>query len=122
MIRVLLGEYGYHLYRIATTLFDAMVENLDLKLEASKTTSYVAENTGFLRVYRYPQSRDPNIGLGLEAHTDSSVVSILTQEDPVNGLQVLRDDTWLTLKPIPNTLFINIGDMMQVTFYKQVVI
>ncbi|KAK7276007.1 hypothetical protein RIF29_17137 [Crotalaria pallida] len=109
--RILLVEYGNHLSRIATTLFEAMVKNLDLKLEPSK--SYLDNNTGFLRVYRYPQSSNPDAGLGMEVHTDSSVLTILNQEDIVSGLQVLKDDQWLGVKPISNTLIVNIGDLTQ---------
>ncbi|KAF7816115.1 Gibberellin 2-beta-dioxygenase 8 [Senna tora] len=111
--RVVLVEYGKHVSTIATTLFDAMVKNLDLKLDPSKRSSYISQTTGNVRVYRYPPCFDAKGGLGLEAHTDSSVVSILAQHDTVSGLQFLRHQRWLTLNPIPNTLIVNIGDMMQ---------
>ncbi|KHN02078.1 Gibberellin 2-beta-dioxygenase 8 [Glycine soja] len=88
-----------------------MANNLDLNLKPSKP--YLAENTGMVRVYRYPNCSDANVGWGMEAHTDSSVLSILNQDDEVSGLQVLKDDQWLTVKPISNTLIVNLGDMMQ---------
>ncbi|KAL2317483.1 hypothetical protein Fmac_031359 [Flemingia macrophylla] len=109
--RLSLMEYGEHLTRIATTLFEGIAKNLDLKLQPSR--SYVAESTGIVRVYRYPKSSNYNVGLGLEVHTDSSVLSILNQENEVSGLEVLKDDQWLTVKPISNTLVVNLGDMMQ---------
>ena len=107
-------DYGKHLSRIATTLFEAMVKSLELNLDPSK--SYLAENTGSVRVYRYPYCSQPSVGWGIEAHTDSSVLSILSQDDEVSGLEVLKDDQWLTVKPIPNTLIVNVGDMLQVLF------
>ncbi|KAI5408675.1 hypothetical protein KIW84_054492 [Lathyrus oleraceus] len=107
-IRLLLLDYATHLSRIATTLFEAMAKSLDLNLKETK--SYLAENTGIVRVYRYPRT---DVGWGMEVHTDSSVLSILNQDDHVSGLQVLKDDQWLTVKPISNTLIINLGDMMQ---------
>ncbi|OIW04371.1 hypothetical protein TanjilG_32563 [Lupinus angustifolius] len=109
--RVLLVEYGNHLSRIATTLFEAMVKKLELNLEPSK--SYLAKDTGYVRVYRYPHCSNPDIGLGMEVHTDSSVLTILNQQDIVSGLEVLRDNQWLTINPISNTLIVNIGDLMQ---------
>ncbi|KAK7385537.1 hypothetical protein VNO78_31260 [Psophocarpus tetragonolobus] len=109
--RLLLLEYGECLSRIATTLFQVMVKNLDLNLQPS--SSYMAENTGMLRVYRYPNCSNSNVGLGMEVHTDSSVLSILNQENEVSGLEVLKDHRWLTVKPISNTLIVNLGDMMQ---------
>lgn len=112
VVRLPIKDYKTHLSRIATTLFEAMAKNLDLSLKPSEP--YLAENTGMVRVYRYPNCSDANVGWGMEAHTDSSVLSILNQDDEVSGLQVLKDDQWLTVKPIPNTLIVNLGDMMQV--------
>lgn len=109
--RVLLEEYGGHLERLATTMFGAMAKNLHLDPELSKT--YMSESTGFLRVYRYPQCSMDNEAWGIKVHTDSSVLSILNQ-DQVGGLQVLKDDNWLQVEPIPDTLVFNLGDMMQV--------
>lgn len=107
-IRLLLMEYATHLSRIATTLFEAMVKNLELNRKTTK--SYLSENTGIIRVYRYPPT---DVGWGMEVHTDSSVLSILNPDDHVSGLQVLKDDQWLTVKPASNTLIVNLGDMMQ---------
>lgn len=107
-IRILLMEYATHLSRIATTLFEAMVKNLELNRKTTK--SYLSENTGIIRVYRYPPT---DVGWGMEVHTDSSVLSILNPDDHVSGLQVLKEDQWLTVKPASNTLIVNLGDMMQ---------
>lgn len=109
--RILLEEYGSHLARLATAIFGAMAENLHLDPELSKT--YISESTGFVRVYRYPQCSMENEAWGINVHTDSSVLSVLNQ-DQVTGLQVLKDDNWLQVKPIPDTLIFNLGDMMQV--------
>ncbi|KAK7305413.1 hypothetical protein VNO77_43319 [Canavalia gladiata] len=110
-IRLLLKEYETHLSRIATTLFKAMRKNLELNLKPSK--SYLSEKTGMVRVYRYPHCSDSSVGWGMEAHTDSSILSILNQDQQVSGLQVFKDDHWLTVKPISSTLIVNLGDMMQ---------
>lgn len=109
-------EYGEHMSRIGRRLFEAMAKNLDLNIEASSTSSYIAENSGIMRIYRYPNCSNSDVGLGMEVHTDSSVVSILSQENEVSGLELLKDHQWLTVKPISNTLIVNLGDMMQVNF------
>ncbi|MED6193592.1 hypothetical protein PIB30_021068 [Stylosanthes scabra] len=113
--RLLLEEYGKHLSRIATTLFEELVKSLELKKNLlDPLSSYLDVNTGNVRVYRYPSCPDSNdVGWGINEHTDSSVLSILSQDDHVSGLEVLKDNKWVTVKPIPNTLIINIGDMMQ---------
>lgn len=88
----------------------------NLNLDTIESESNLSESTGFLRVYRYPpysESDDDHPAWGMDVHTDSSVLSILSQ-DRVGGLQVLKDDQWFTVKPISNTLIVNLGDMMQV--------
>lgn len=109
--RLLLEEYGRHMGRLAETLFEAMVKNLNLDSEESK--SNLSESTGFVRVYRYPSLPETEEALGMELHTDSSVVSILNP-DEVGGLELFKDDKWFKVKPIPGTMIVNLGDMMQV--------
>ncbi|CAI9761265.1 unnamed protein product [Fraxinus pennsylvanica] len=105
-----LEEYGRQLSRVATTLFSTMAE--DLKLCSTKSKSYLSPPTGILRVYRYFRCMDSHQRWGINAHTDSSVISILHQ-DEVQGLQVFKDNQWLDVKPIHNTLIVNLGDMAQ---------
>ncbi|XAR60743.1 hypothetical protein NMG60_11034230 [Bertholletia excelsa] len=108
--RALVDEYGKHLSRLATTIFNAMAE--DLKLGEEQRKSYLSPATGILRVYRYPCCPDARQAWGMDVHTDSSVLSILNH-DQVGGLQVYKDDQWLDVKPVPDTLVVNVGDMMQ---------
>ncbi|XVF69021.1 hypothetical protein PTKIN_Ptkin11bG0047600 [Pterospermum kingtungense] len=108
--RHLLDEYGKHLARIATTLFEAMAKNLNLGPKQSE--SKLEASTGFIRVYRYPPGSMADEAWGMMAHTDSSVLSIVNQ-DQVGGLEIFKDNKWLLVNPIPNTLLVHIGDMMQ---------
>lgn len=111
----MLEEYGKHLARLSRALYDAMAKKLNLDTVESK--SNLSESNGSLRVYRYPYCSDDNeeeeAAWGMDVHTDSSVLSILNQ-DQVGGLELLNGDQWFDVKPIPNTLIVNIGDMMQV--------
>ncbi|KAK4404578.1 Gibberellin 2-beta-dioxygenase 6 [Sesamum angolense] len=108
--RSLLEEYGKHQTRLAKAIFRAMAE--DLNFPPSKSKSYLSSSTGFLRVYRYLRCPISDRRWGIDSHTDSSVLSILHQ-DQVGGLQVFKNDKWLDVKPIHGTLIVNLGDMMQ---------
>ena len=101
-------EYGAHMARVARTVFDALAAALGLG--AGQASAYLAEHDGFLRVYRYPPC--PEAGhLGMEAHTDSSVLSVINQ-DHVGGLQVLHGGAWRDVAPgDTGTLLVNLGDM-----------
>lgn len=111
--RILAEEYGAHQARVAKSIFDAMLQNLKLGEEYECCLS---PSTGLLRGYRYPRCffDNPPKVWGLDVHTDSSLVTILNQ-DEVGGLQIHseKDDSWIDVKPIPNTLVVHLGDMMQ---------
>jgi isopenicillin N synthase-like dioxygenase len=51
--------------------------------------------------------------LGMGAHTDYGIVTVLWA-DPVPGLQILRTDgTWLPVTPVAGALLINLGDLTE---------
>ncbi|KAK6938087.1 Non-hem dioxygenase N-terminal domain [Dillenia turbinata] len=108
--RFILEEYKEHLSRLVTTLFKTMA--LDLNLDPSQQNKYLSESTGYLRLYRYPRCSMADQNQGIEAHSDSSVLSILLQ-DEVGGFEAVKDNKWFNVDPIPNSLIVNIGDMMQ---------
>ncbi|CAN1354588.1 Gibberellin 2-beta-dioxygenase 8 [Linum perenne] len=106
----LVEEYGEHAGRIARKMVEAIGELLG----GVDCGAYVAESTGIIRVYRYPQTHTAAAAaLGMQPHTDSSVVSILLEDDKVSGLQFIKGQRWLTLNPVSDTLLVNVGDMIQ---------
>ncbi|XP_009121303.1 gibberellin 2-beta-dioxygenase 8 [Brassica rapa] len=112
---VLIEEYGRHITRIAVSLFEAIAQALNLELSGDQRSELLSESTGLIRVYRYPQSSSVEAegeALGMELHTDSSVISIL-KEDETGGLEIMKGEEWLRVKPVADTLIINLGDMMQ---------
>ncbi|KAL4558371.1 hypothetical protein LXL04_036570 [Taraxacum kok-saghyz] len=112
-LKILLEEYGVHQSRVAKSIFGAITQNLKLNEESE---CYLSPSTGHLRVYRYPRCfyDNPSKVWGMEVHTDSSVVTILNQYE-VGGLQIHseKDNAWIDVKPIPDTLLVHVGDMMQ---------
>lgn len=118
--RTILEEYGEQMTTLAKGLFKAMAKNLKLDqslIEKGDLHKYLDETSGVLRMNRYPpyssSDVDPQVKVkGLDAHTDSTVLTILLQ-DNVHGLELIKDGLWLPVKPIPNTLIVNLGDMLQ---------
>ncbi|KAK2972336.1 hypothetical protein RJ640_014394 [Escallonia rubra] len=72
------------------------------------------EMSMLLRVTYYPTCCMPDQVLGLGPHSDASSITLLAQDDDVTGLQVLHDGGWVPVKPIPNALVVNIGDVMEI--------
>ncbi|CAD5325099.1 unnamed protein product [Arabidopsis thaliana] len=91
--RMVMKEYGKHVTRIIVTLFEAIILTLSLELSGDQKMSYLSESTSVIRVQRYPQCTGSP---GLEAHTDSSVISIINQDD-VGGLEFLKDGHWFNV-------------------------
>ncbi|KAH9623213.1 hypothetical protein KSS87_002425 [Heliosperma pusillum] len=109
--RKLLVEYCEFITKIASIIFEAMVESLRLDVQVARRN--IDESSGLVRVYRYPKHNNVDEIKGLHVHTDSSILSILS-EDEVGGLKFLKDDRWYDAQPVPDTLIVNLGDMMQV--------
>ncbi|KAL5547155.1 hypothetical protein UlMin_006842 [Ulmus minor] len=109
--RNMMDEYANHMFRVASTLNEAIAKNLNIETIESK--SNVFEPTGFFRMYRYSPYPFPDDVFGLDAHINNSTLAIIN-ENHAGGLQLLKDEEWFTLKPIPNTLIVNLGDMMKV--------
>ncbi|KAL9275430.1 Gibberellin 2-beta-dioxygenase 8-like protein [Drosera capensis] len=65
------------------------------------------------RVYRYPPGSvaDEEVK-GMEEHTDSSVLSILMPNE-IAGLEFFKDDSWVLVEPVADSLIVNLGGMMQ---------
>ncbi|KAK3128876.1 hypothetical protein QOZ80_6BG0467580 [Eleusine coracana subsp. coracana] len=74
----------------------------------------------------YPACPEPERTVGIVAHTDAGVLTVLAQNG-VGGLQVKHTDAdgrdqWVDVKPVPGALVINVGDLLQVcsTPYDQI--
>ncbi|KAJ3704535.1 hypothetical protein LUZ61_008240 [Rhynchospora tenuis] len=67
-----------------------------------------------VRINYYPPCARPDLVLGLSSHSDGSAITVLQQDTACVGLQVLKDDTWVPVNPLPHALVINIGDTLEV--------
>ncbi|XP_044973680.1 gibberellin 2-beta-dioxygenase 5-like [Hordeum vulgare subsp. vulgare] len=104
------GEYVAHMARIARKVFDTLASG-ELGLDSEQRATYLTERGCIFRAYRYPAAAASG-QVGMEAHTDSSVLSILNQ-DTVGGLQVLYRGCWRAVRPVEGALVVNVGDMLQ---------
>ncbi|KAB1214025.1 Protein SRG1 [Morella rubra] len=68
-----------------------------------------------IRMNYYPPCSRPDLVLGLSPHSDGSALTVLQQGKGSSvGLQILKDNIWVPVKPIPNALVINVGDTIEV--------
>ncbi|KAK1312849.1 Gibberellin 3-beta-dioxygenase 1 [Acorus calamus] len=68
-----------------------------------------------IQLNSYPPCPDPGRAMGLAAHTDSTLLTVLYQT--ATGLQVLRrggGTGWTTVQPVPGALVVHVGDLLHV--------
>ncbi|CAA6661828.1 unnamed protein product [Spirodela intermedia] len=103
-------EFGAQSSAVARELFETLAE--DLGLAGERRASSFSGAGKLLRLHRYPFSPLAGGHLGMDAHTDSSLLTLVSDGD-VGGLQILHGGAWLAVDPLPGSLLVNLGDMMQ---------
>ncbi|KAJ9169044.1 hypothetical protein P3X46_020513 [Hevea brasiliensis] len=103
-------QFATRVASLAQKLAEILAEKLGRK------STFFQENcvpsSCYLRLNRYPPCPIPAEVFGLMPHTDSDFLTILHQ-DQVGGLQLVKDGKWFAVKPNPEALIINIGDLFQ---------
>lgn len=93
-------------------LLEAISESLGL--EKGYMDKALSKQAQHMAINYYPPCPQPELTYGLPGHKDPNALTVLLQ-DQVPGLQVLFGGKWVTVKPIPGTFVVNIGDQIQVT-------
>jgi isopenicillin N synthase-like dioxygenase len=98
---------------LALRLVRVIARNLGMPPDALDA-SFRPEHTSFLRLNYYPKCPAPGVNhLGVGHHTDSGAVTLLLQDEQP-GLEVFHRGAWFPVEPKPDTLVVNIGDIVQV--------
>lgn len=109
--RQVVGEYSKNVRELALRLLEAISESLGL--ESGYMEKALEKQAQHMAINYYPPCPQPELTYGLPGHKDPNTITIILQ-DGVSGLQVFRNGKWVAVNPIPDTLVINIDDMMQV--------
>ncbi|XP_057549605.1 jasmonate-induced oxygenase 4-like [Amaranthus tricolor] len=114
--RTSLDEYSKKNHMILELLLKSMACTLNLKEESFIELLWENEKEDNLhaRFNYYPRCPMSDNVVGLKPHGDGTVLTILLQDQHVEGLQVLKDDRWFRVPVIPHALTILVGDQMEV--------
>ncbi|XP_076930952.1 protein DOWNY MILDEW RESISTANCE 6-like [Bidens hawaiensis] len=108
--RDIVGKYSLEVRKLSLRMLELIREGLGLE------PGYFGEElTGnqLLSINLYPRCPDPDLTLGLPKHADPNIITVLLQGS-VYGLQVLKDEQWLGVEPLPNAFVVNIGHQLQI--------
>ncbi|KAJ0972078.1 hypothetical protein J5N97_020037 [Dioscorea zingiberensis] len=109
-------EYREELRKLGEKVMEVMDENLGLEKGYIMKAFSGEDGEPFFgtKVSHYPPCPQPELVKGLRAHTDAGGVILLFQDDQVGGLQILKDDQWIDVQPLANSIVINTGDQIEV--------
>ncbi|XP_043715025.1 flavonol synthase/flavanone 3-hydroxylase-like [Telopea speciosissima] len=106
-------DYAQYLRGVVDKLLTTLSQGLGLEGNMLRDAVGGEELEYLLKINYYPPCPRPDLTLGVPAHTDMSVLTVLVPND-VPGLQVFKDDRWFDAKYIPNALIIHIGDQIEI--------
>ncbi|KAJ9553649.1 hypothetical protein OSB04_017694 [Centaurea solstitialis] len=110
-LREAMGKYTSESRELYGMVMKAIMESLGLVI---KNDDVILEDANQLMMLNwYPACPQPHLTLGLPPHSDYGLITLLLQ-DQVEGLQIQHKSRWLTVKPIPNSFVVNIGDQFQI--------
>ncbi|KAI8525754.1 hypothetical protein RHMOL_Rhmol13G0254700 [Rhododendron molle] len=104
--------YSLELKNLAMKILSLMAKALKMKDEDMR--NLFGEGMQSMRMNYYPPCPQPELAIGLSAHTDGIGLTILLQVNEIEGLQIRKDGMWIPVVPLPGAFIVNIGDMLEI--------
>ncbi|KAL5078504.1 hypothetical protein RYX36_006925 [Vicia faba] len=118
-----LEEYVTKSRELIGELLKGISVSLGLEENYIQKTMNVDMGSQLLVINYYPPCPKPELVMGLPAHTDHGLFTLLMQNE-LCGLQIEHNGKWIPVNPLPNSFLINTGDHLEILTngkYKSVV-
>ncbi|XP_027333910.1 protein DMR6-LIKE OXYGENASE 1-like [Abrus precatorius] len=118
-----LEEYSKKARELTSELLKGISTSLGLEENYIHKRMNVELGSQLLVINFYPPCPKPELVMGLPAHTDHGLLTLLMQND-LGGLQIQHNEKWIPVHPLPNSFLINTGDHLEILTngkYKSVV-
>ncbi|WCJ26119.1 2-oxoglutarate (2OG) and Fe(II)-dependent oxygenase superfamily protein [Euphorbia peplus] len=108
------SEYAKQLRSLTTKILSILSLGLGLEEDRlEKEVGGLEELLLQLKINYYPKCPQPELALGVEAHTDISALTFILH-NMVPGLQLFYESKWVTAKCVPNSIIMHIGDTIEI--------
>lgn len=108
------SEYARQLRGLATKMLSVLSIGLGLEEgRLEKEVGGLEELLLQMKINYYPKCPQPELALGVEAHTDISALTFILH-NMVPGLQLFYQGKWVTAKCVPNSIIMHIGDTIEI--------
>jgi len=111
--RETLEEYSRKGKEVIEELLKGISLSLGLEENYIHRRMNVELGSQLLVINYYPPCPKPELVMGLPAHTDHGLLTLL-QQNQLGGLQIQHQGKWIPINPLPNSFLINTGDHMEV--------
>lgn len=105
------ARYSESMNCLAMQLLGLVSESLGLP--PSRMEEAVGEVYQNITVSYYPPCPQPELTLGLQAHSDMGAITLLLQ-DEVAGLEVFKDGDWVTAQPLSDAIVVILADQTEI--------
>ncbi|KAF8698739.1 hypothetical protein HU200_034992 [Digitaria exilis] len=112
-------SYSLEITDLTRRLLRFMAADLGVSEEALVGAFFYSNNGAAVKgqsvaIHHYPPCRQPEKVLGITPHTDGLGLTVLLHADDTPGLQVKREGRWFPVRPMPEALVVNVGDILEV--------
>ncbi|PPS17667.1 hypothetical protein GOBAR_AA02890 [Gossypium barbadense] len=104
-------KYSTELHKVTIYLIKRIAKNLGT--DPKMLSSFFEDEAQVIRMNYYPPCAEESKVLGASPHSDAAGLTLLLQVNEVEGLQIKKDEKWVPVKPIPGTLIVNMGDIIE---------
>ncbi|KAL9167405.1 hypothetical protein ABFS82_05G095300 [Erythranthe guttata] len=107
-------EYAEQLRLLTTKILSILSTGLGLEPDRLEQEAGGADDLILqMKINYYPKCPQPELALGVEAHTDVSALTFILH-NMVPGLQLFYEGNWVTAKCVPNSIIMHIGDTVEI--------
>ncbi|KAI6702369.1 hypothetical protein NL676_011505 [Syzygium grande] len=92
---------------------------MNLGLSPDVLASMFEDGIQGIRLNYYPPCKQANGVLGHTPHSDATGLTLLTQVNDVDGLQIKKNGKWLPIKPVHRAFIVNVGDIIEIMSNEQ---